>query len=70
MTTARQATHPDHHRHACHGQLGVAEGGDRDDVWPVVAYPRSMAELARWIMRDADEESLDDLFDELTADDK
>jgi hypothetical protein len=27
MTTAtRQATHPDHHLPACHGQLGVAEG--------------------------------------------
>jgi hypothetical protein len=32
-------------------------------------YPRSMAELARWIMRDIDEESLDELFEALTEDD-
>jgi hypothetical protein len=30
-------------------------------------YSSGVAELERWIMRDDSEESLDDLFDELTA---
>jgi hypothetical protein len=31
-------------------------------------YPRSMADLVRVIMRDADDESLDGLYDAVTAD--
>jgi hypothetical protein len=34
---------------------------------PPAAYLRSMAELERWIMRDSSEESLDELFEEITA---
>jgi hypothetical protein len=42
----------------------------RAAAWPLVQrpYPRSMAGLERWIMRDDSEESLDDLFEALTAD--
>jgi hypothetical protein len=42
----------------------------RAAAWPLVQwpYPRCMAELARRIMGDVEEGTLDDLFEALTAD--